>query len=191
MARNEVAKKKFVDANGREHTSATDDWTVLRFDVTDGPSIEIARAEVEKWPVVAQLIGHGLSQKVGDAYSRAKVMAEKTGVTVPQWVAEQIESMIENLSSGQWVTVRESGGGVQRTGLWLQAAIEVLGDNATEENIAVVREALKSAETADAVKQNPKVRAVYARLVAERAAERAKQAAAAAEGAEGLDGLFG
>ena len=176
------AKKVFITdtENGEaESRSATENWKRLEFRFENGNTLAVSR---DQFPdnVVAAAMGHGLSQKIGDAYSGATTIDE---------AQEKAEALVEQLQQGIWVTERESSG--PRIGPLVEAIARVLEANGRPAN----REHLKGLYHGDkekqkAAKANPEVAAMYDKIKAEEAAARAKESAKAAKGAESdLDSL--
>lgn len=61
--------------------------------------------------ILAELALHGLTQKVADAASQAKSVAEETGATVEAVTLSSMQKAVDSLIAGDW-TRRTSGGGV-------------------------------------------------------------------------------
>lgn len=163
-------------------TQIEDGAVSVRFDLRDGSTRTFAAPAA----VVAELIGHGLSQKMGDelASPADKPMSEEDMVLA-------LEAMYDRLAKGDWRAVREGGGGgVSGAGIVVRAIMEVKGkDQATvkafldgilERTPGLTRRALYDSFRAEGTP----TAAVIARLEAEKAKK-----APAVDAAEALSGL--
>lgn len=147
MARVNVAKK---------HTS--DNGVVIEF--TNGHQVALDLAELDS-DIITRLAVHGLSQKLGDSYSGC-------GGDLNIAIAAA-ESTKEALLKGDWAQR-----GVGDGGYLAEAVAEITG-----QGLDTVREKLAtlSDEQKDALKKRKDVKAVVARLKAEKLAERAEDEA--------------
>ena len=62
--------------------------------------------------IIAQLIRHGLTQKIGDAAANAKSVAAETGISVSDAAKGMMEKVRDSLLAGDWGVTREGNGGV-------------------------------------------------------------------------------
>jgi len=172
MARESIAKKVYVDAEGGESSHAGPNVVELRFDFSDGTQIGVTKSNVGATCQIASF-WHGLAQKLGDTYA---------GKTVAEAI-EAVETVLERLAADDWVKAREGAGA--RPSLVVDAIIAALvaaGQVVDEARKAGIVEKTKDKADRDAALANPVIKAEYERIKAERAAARASKAAAAAEG---------
>jgi glutathione S-transferase len=158
MSKNQIAQKDTGSDIGK-----------VGFTFSDGEVIVVALSEFPK-DIIAHLAQHGLSQKCGDSYAGV-------GGDVKQ-AQTNLATLIEQLKAGNWVS--RSGGGPRMT-LLVMALAEVTGR--TVEETAEKVEGLSKEEKAS-YRAHPQVKAVLARLEAERATAKAAKTAAAAGEAE-------
>lgn len=154
MAKNQIAQKDTSDINQ------------VGFVFSDGETITVKLSDFPK-DVIAHFAQHGLSQKCGDAYA---------GVSGDVGMAKaNLNSIVESMKAGNWVS-RAAGG--PRLTLLVMALAEVT--SRTVEETAEKVEGLSKEEKA-AYRSHPQVKAVLARLEAERATAKAAKTAAAAQ----------
>lgn len=112
--------------------------------------------------MLEQLVKHGISQKVGDAAANCSKGEEYSRAM------EQMSAVWENLLQDKW---RESG--ASGNSVLIEALAEHTGKPAD-----AVREAVNAAdeEKLKTWRSNAKVKAIMARIAAERAAEKAENA---------------
>lgn len=86
-----------------------------------GVSIEIDIDAISP-DIIAKLIRHGMTQKIGDAAAGAKKIADETGVSV-ETVAESLMGKVRDaLLAGDWGASRESSGVSVETTVWRMVA---------------------------------------------------------------------
>lgn len=71
-------------------------------------SVDISKLSPE---IIAELAMHGLTQKVADAASQAKSVAEESGETIEAVTESMMQKAIDGLYAGEW-SRRTGGGGV-------------------------------------------------------------------------------
>lgn len=205
-------RKKYVYDDGKSGRSAKPNWVKLVFELL-GPKGEgeesapvVDTFEVERSAltedIVSCAIGHGISQKMGDDLAGLPKKAKADGVEYDEkkgfseYIAERLEDMVDNFAAGVWVAEGESASGSGSVTILLEAIVGAFAkvDTAlTEEQIAGIRDNLKSEDWRNQVKERADVKAEIARITAERAAQRAQKAQAklAEEGVGDLDALLG
>lgn len=139
-----------------------DDGVRIRF--VDGETLEVRMAELPP-DIVKHLALFGLATKLGDSYA---------GIKDPEEARQAAAAVADRLRAGQW-TKRPKG--EPRTSDLALALAEVIGTTpeAAAERIAALDRAQRYA-----LRRHPKVRAVLARIAADRAARRAEAAGASA-----------
>lgn len=180
-----VAKRLYIAKDGSETRHARTDTVGMRFNFTNGKSLEIGADGVHK-EVRNACMWHGVNQKVGDGFAGAGGDADAA--------YESANSIAERLAEGTWVQTRESAG--PSTGLLVEAIVraKIAGGEAktnfTDERKAAIAGKLKG-KTPEATKMardgalaNPAIHAAFEQIKAERAAEKAKAAADAAKDVE-------
>ena len=181
MARNRKCVKTYTYADGETGSHTQPDAPIITFDFVDGATevVEFAKLPAN---VLAAAARHGISQKLGDTYAQHKN---------PEDAYDAFMAVLERLQAGEWMKERESAG--PRTSMVLEAVVAVMEkagasiDDAKRKELAELLQDKDARETAMA---QPKVKAAYEAIKAQRAAERAEKAAAAADGDEGGT-LFG
>ncbi len=179
MARESIAKKIYVDAEGNESSHAGPNVVSLRFDFSDGTNISVSKENVGATCQIASF-WHGLAQKLGDTYA---------GKTVSEAI-DAVETVLERLAADDWVKAREGAGA--RPSLVVDAIIAALiaaGQSVNDERRASITAKTKDKADRDSALGNPVIKAAYEKIKADRAAERASKAADAARG-EALDISF-
>lgn len=192
--RDAVLRKSYGYEDGSTSRSAKPSWTTLTFEIIDGKdkddkaivvnAVTLNRADMSD-DVLACAMGHGFSQKIGDEVAGWPKKAEKAGEPATRdFVASLITDMIDNLKSGVWVEEGEGGGSGNVTILHegIVAAFAKTGTELTDEQKQGFMKALQDKAERDRIKAMPEVAAEVARILAERAANRAKEAAKAAKG---------
>ena len=128
--------------------------------------------------IVAELVQHGLQQKVADAASAAKSLADESGEPVEEVTRNLMQKAVDSLVAGEW-TRRTGGGGVDE---------ETRIARLVTRRLVKAKFGAKSPEWAtftglDAGEQNEKLDAWFAAnekvLAPERDAEMARRAEAA------------
>lgn len=142
--------------------------TGVEFGFTNGENLVLNLSDLSP-EMVTQLALHGISQKVGDAYSGVKGNVEEA--------ISLARAIIDRLKTGEFNAKREGGSASGRVTDLARALSEVAGKEISE-CVAKLDEMEKAEKLA--LRKHPKVAAVLARLAAERAAE----AAVEAEGVE-------
>jgi hypothetical protein len=172
MAREKIAKKVYVLENGDEAAHASPDVSHLEFRFESGDTIIVRLEDIDNGCRTAAA-WHGISQKLGDTYA-GKDAAE---------AAEEVQSLLERLQSGDWIKAREGGG--PRPTLVIEAIVCALIDNgeevSDERRATIAAKVNTPTERKRALKQ-PAVQAHFERLKAERAADKAAKAAEDADG---------
>lgn len=149
--------------------------SIVTFSFSDGQTVV---ADLTTFPeeIVMQLAVHGMSQKGGDSYASAN----DNGLTIAD-CADGVRDIIGNLASGVWSAAGGSGSSINAeamsriTGESLEACAEVIAAMDEDE----VKALLKRAD----------MKAMVARIKAERAEVRADAAAGDADASD-LAGLF-
>lgn len=133
----------------------------VSFELGNGRKLVCMLAQL-KDDMVTQLALHGLSQKVGDAAANCSKGEEYSRAMA------QMSAVWENLLQNKW---RESG--ASGNSILIEALAEHTGKPAD-----AVREAVNAAdeEKLKTWRSNAKVKAIMARIAAERAAEKAENA---------------
>lgn len=157
MARKQVASKKALIENNHVVGAV--------FEFVNGTKLEIRFNQLPD-SILEQLTGHGLLQKIGDAYSGS-------GGDV-RTAIDQAEAVIASLTKGDWSTRGEGDGG-----MLLAALIEYFKGKQSEEAVRAKFKEMDDDEKKN-LKKHPKIKLLMAQLQAERAA-------AAAEGADELE----
>lgn len=124
----------------------------VQFDFVNGESLQLSLREVPG-VTLAQLTGHGASQKCGD---------ECADLDNVEDMVEAVRDMIERLTSGKWTAERVGFAGQS---ILIAALVEV-----TRQSVEQVRNVLKtlSAKEKAALKYDATIKPVYDRLEAER-----------------------
>lgn len=151
MARNNVAKKV-----------VSEDRSTVRFEFTHGQTLDCMLSALPE-EIKAELIVHGIKQKVGDSYAAVSDPAEAMTHAGKVW---------ERLVAGDWRVAREGGGGQRITDL-VKALSNVTGKS-LDECIDVV-DGLEKAQKS-ALRKHAQIAAELARISAERAAAKAAEA---------------
>lgn len=129
----------------------------VRLDFVNGKSILFTLPD----SLLAKFAAHGAEQKLGD---------ETAGTQDVDDMYEDVSALVERLNKGEWRTERQ-GGGFSGISLLIKALMEV-----TSKTEQQVKDWIKDKTPADkaALKNSPKVKPVYDRLEAEKAAGAAK-----------------
>lgn len=168
-----VCKKVYVDANGEETRSATQDADKLEFRFDNG-NTHVVRL-VDHNPDIRSCLGwFGISEKYGNAYAGAKGDADAA--------EELFLSMQEQLLGGTWVDRAEAGPRPSLIADAIIAALEAAGQKVDDERRTSIREKVKDKDTREGALKDPVIKAEYEAIKAKRAAERAKEAAKKAKG---------
>ena len=170
MARNSVAKKVYVLANGEESSHAQPGVQRLEFRFGDGQVIAIDLASIGASCREA-LTWHGLSQKVGDAY------ASKGDSTDDAYEAAM--AVYERLQADDWMKPREAAG--PRISVLVEAIVAAKKAAGQEADAEAIAAKCKDKAYRDDAKDVPEVKAQYDRILAERAVEQAAKSANAAD----------
>lgn len=204
MARTQVLRKVYVQKDGTEGRSAKPGWTHLRFELLAPAKVEdkavvldsltIAKADI---PATMQdcMIGHGLSQKLGDDLSgiEAKAAKEEPPVSADKdrgfvdYAKQRLTDAWDNIKAEVWVEEGEGGNGGTNITILLEAMKAAFADQGSPLSDEQVAEKLNKLKDADYRKKAASVPAVDAhvkRIRAERAAEAAKAARAKAKEAK-------
>jgi hypothetical protein len=166
------ATKSYINADGTEVRSASENAKELRFTFADKSVLSVS---MDKMPEAVRTCAtwHGLAQKIGDSYAGAKTVEE---------AVESAAALVERLEAGEWIGEREAAG--PRISLILDSIVRVKANSGTpftDAEIEQRRERLKTDKAyREAAMNTPLVKAAYAAILAEKAAERAKAAAEAA-----------
>lgn len=131
-------------------------------------TIELSELSPE---MLKQCALHGISQKVGDSYANAKTATDDTEMTVEEYVEQCVVAGIQQLRDGDW-TIRTGTAGPRVTDL-ARAIAEATGES--EETVAE-KLADADSDTKKALRADPAVAPILARIRAERAAKKAKEA---------------
>ncbi len=135
----------------------------VAFTLGNGKSLNIDLTKVSK-DILHDLAKHGASQKIGDAAAGFSKAQDFSGAL------EAMQNVRDNLLKGLWKTEGSGGSG---NGILAEALAEVTG-----KPIEAVKTAIENAddEKLKTWRANAKVKAVVARISAERAAARAAAA---------------
>ena len=99
MARTSVAKRK-IDEDGGS----------VAFDFSEtGGDVVVVRLDDFTPAIQRQLALHGISQKCGDAWSKAGEIADPEKRTI--WAMDQLASVVKLLVAGDWKAARAAGEG--------------------------------------------------------------------------------
>lgn len=155
---------------------------IVTFDFENGRNYEV---NVDELPdsIKRQLMLHGASQKLGDAYASAKTATEDTDESVEDYAERRVKEVHAELSDGNWGVTRGGGGAGRVTDL-ARALAEVLGCP-IEDAVARLEDCEKDEKAG--LKKHPQIAEVLARYRAERAAKKAKELEAKAASAEAPD----
>ena len=132
-------RKVYVYDNGETGRSAKPNWQELRFELLgpkgDGdeaaPVVDtfaVERASLTD-DIVACAIGHGVSQKMGDAIAGIAKKAKADGVEydpktgLSAYIKELLSDMADNFAQGVWVAEGESASGGGSVTILLEAII--------------------------------------------------------------------
>ncbi len=203
-----LSRKVYTYENGETGRSAKPGWQKLTFeflapnkDEKDQPIIlETVSVDRSLFPaeVLDCAIGHGLSQKLGDALAGIAGKAAKEGVSPDKergfvdFAFELISDAIDNLKEGVWVAEGEGSSGSGSVTILYEAIVAAFakaGTELTDEQKASIREKLKGEDYRNAAKARKDIAAEVEKIKAARAAERAKKAAAQAKQADDLEAL--
>lgn len=145
-----------------EKTWSSDSMEVV-FTLGNGKSLSIDLTKVTK-DILLDLAKHGASQKIGDSAAGFSKAQDFSGAL------EAMESVKNNLLAGLW---KAEGSGGSGSAILAEALAEVTGRKLED-----VKKALEAAdeEKLKTWRANAKVKAVMARISAERAAARAAAA---------------
>jgi len=188
MAKANVATKTFANTDGETSRHANGNVESVGFKFANDVVLSVSLDELPD-NVKRAAMAHGISQKVGDAYAGS---AKAEGDPIA-WAVEQASTVIDNMLSGVWISVRE-GTGAPRVSMLL-VAMQTVAEAA---GIAFDRDKMQSKLTAEdggadfrkAAMANAKVKAVFENLKAEAAAARATAAAEAAYDTADDESLF-
>lgn len=197
--KNRIARKVYVYDDGTTGRSAKPNWQKLKFEFLAPKAEGEAEARVvNTLEVTADMIpeamqhaamGHGLSQKCGDAYADIVKKAKALGETEDKetgWahLAKSLaQDVLDNIVNGVWVAEGEGSSGAGNVTILFEAlvrAFQAEGVEPSEEQLAKIRQNLQDEKTREAVKARADVHRFVAEIQAERAAARAKAAAEAA-----------
>ena len=165
-----IAKKSYLDHEGKETRAPTKDWRVIRFSFGNGEVLDMTRSELEGVAPIAA--AHGIAQKIGDSYAESK-----GDIDIAHALAVE---MFRRLRDGTWNVVGE--GGVQVTML-AQALADVTGRELAE-CVEKVRHMSKE-EKAD-LRKHKAIAAALRKLELERAQAKAAKAEQDAQDAPAL-----
>lgn len=168
-----VCEKVYVDSEGKETRSATATAERLEFRFSNGETHAVELMEHNE-EIRTCLGWFGISEKYGNAYAGSKGNVDDA--------EERFLSMQEQLTGGIWVE-RAEGVGPMPTLVVdaIAAAIEATGRTPDRDSI---REKVKDKGVRTGALKDPRIRAEYEKLRAERAAVKAARAVKNAEGAE-------
>lgn len=202
MARNQIARKVYVHADGTEGRSAKPGWTALRFDLfgaekdADGKPVVVSSVTVDPASIPAEMrecaFGHGMSQKLGDSLAGLEKSAKDDGASFDatrgwaDYATDLLTGVLEDIQSGVWVAESEGGSGGS-VGILAEAIFAVLRDNGQEPDEAAqaaIRKSLQDEAQRKKMQGRADVKAHLTRIQAEKAQERAKKARAAAKEAQ-------
>jgi len=165
-----MAKTKIADKAIAEDLSGV----TLSFSDEQNMTVNLSDLPPE---IVTHLALHGLSQKLGDAYSGEKDVAVARG---------KAEAVAKRLVNGDWKAVREGGGGRITD---LAHALATVTGRTIEEAVGVIEGMTKEAKKD--LRNHAQIKAELARITAERAAEAAERAKADAESGPSVADLIG
>lgn len=210
MAKMSVSRKVYVLADGTTSNRAKPNWSSLRFELfgankdAEGKNVVVDTVDIPQDVFSAEIMacaaGHGLMQKIGDNMAGIEGQAKKdmeAGVSEavfdPQkgyaaYARYLIEGMVDNLKAGAWVEEGEASGGAGNVTILLEATVAAYADQGKILTDAHKKELVAKFEdkaARDATRKIPAIAAHIARIVAERAAERAKKAQEALAKAQG------
>ena len=190
-----LMNKFYINADGDRANTAQEDSVGWGIDVLD-PAHVPAEGEAQRvlhteqhllseypdWIQTASAL-LGMLQKIGDACTKQ----------AGDEITETVQTMHERLVEGSWVIRRGSGAGPRPTMLLnaIMEAFKAAGGEDTEEAREFYKGQIATDEGKTAALNTPQVKAIYERLRAEAAADRAAKAAEAATGAEASDFLAG
>lgn len=199
-----VINKLYVMPDGTTKNNAHPGWAALRFELfgfeknaDDKPKVDrvvnVTRDQFHADSVDC-MFGHGGMQKIGDEAAGLEAKAKAAGF-VPDaksgyaaFVEELINDMVDNLANGIWTERGEGGDGSANVTILLEATLAALGEAGQDNGDAVrafLLNSFKDKATRDQTGAIPAVAKHKAKILADRAVERAKKAAAAAKGADG------
>ena len=143
----------------------------VTFDFEDGKDKVAFSLDDMSDDIIRALALHGASQKIGDSYASAKKVSEETGVDANEWSRSQAESVIKQLTDGDWTVRTPGAGGVtdlakalaEATGSTVEAAVERLTDASDDEK--------------KGLRKHPAIAAILARIRRERAEAKEKELA--------------
>jgi len=158
MARTKIADK-----------SIADDLSGVSIGFVHGETLTVALDSLSE-EIVRRLALHGLSQKLGDAYS---------GEDDPAAALACSKAVAERLAEGDWAKAREGGSGGRISDL-SQALANVTGQPV---EVCLEKLADMDKDQKSGLRKHPKIAAELARIAAERAAKKAEDAV----GSEGPD----
>lgn len=161
MEKLKVCKKSFDEKSGIVSFAFVNDTTL---------TLDTSKLSSE---VSTRALGHGLLQKIGDAYAGAKGDVNEA--------IESAQSVIEQLLAGEWMGEREAAG--PQPSLVAEAVVRAktkAGQTFDEAATRAKYTGKDSKPNRDAALKNPAVAAEYEGIRAENAAKRATEAAAKA-----------
>lgn len=176
-----IAKKTYVWADGSEHRHASPEAVMLRFDFTNGETLETRYDDLGVSCKVAAG-WFGISEKVGNAYAGADDADD---------AFEKASAMYERLTEDMWVAAREGAG--PRTSILAAAIVAVLvtagrvSDDSPEVIKGVIAEKrvlCKEKEYREKAASRPDVKAEMDRIKAKQAVEKAAKSTQHADNVE-------
>ena len=172
MAREKICTKVYINVDGSEAVHASPEAASLEFRFESGETIVVELGTIAE-NCVRAATWHGLSQKLGDTYA-GKDASD---------AAEEVQTLLERLQSGDWVKARE-GAGPRPTlvSAAIVAALEAEGQTVDQAREKAIHEKVNDPASRKSALANKKISAHYERIKAELAQEKAAKAETAAAG---------
>lgn len=145
-----------------------EDLSGVAFQFAHGTEITVMIADLPE-DTVANLICHGLSQKLGDSYSGAKDSEEAQSF---------LEKVLQRLKDGEWKAAREGGGGGRGVSQLVEALHRATGKPIEDCNATI--DAMDD-DAKKGLRAHPEIKAQLAQIKLEKAQEAAEKAAAESE----------
>lgn len=160
--------------------------TVTFSDDSDNVIAVVAYVDLTR-EMVRQAALHGISQKVGDSYAGALKATDGLDLTPEAWSIQRVKDSVEQIARGDW-NLRTGGSTPAATDLAVAIA-EATGS--TVDEVAAKLAGLKDTpdegkEVKKALRANPQVAAILARIKAERATKKQAELDAKAADAPAL-----
>ena len=168
-----VCEKFYIDEEGGESRTASAQAVTLEFRFANGEKYAVHLSD-HNADILTCLSWFGVSEKYGNSYAGVKGDAGEA--------EEKFLSMQEQLTGGIWVD-RAEGVGPMPT-LVVEAIAAAILATGREPDRDAIREKIKDKDVRTGALKDPRIRAEYEKLRAERQAAKAAKAAEEAEGAE-------